>query len=162
MDDIINHKTTNKMTWFEEWLFFFERLWGCSIVWWSDGCYQCGVSETLLANVFDDKVRLVLRTQHIWGLFVTHNEDCLLRLSKWSDGEFEHRRLIMWDNTNIPLCFNPSDKEAQWNTYLLYYGGNVAKGAVFILPCGWMGTHELYMGDISDTEYMVKSKVFEW
>jgi hypothetical protein len=43
----------------------------------------------------------------------------------------------------------------------LYYGGNVAKGAVFVQPCGWMGTHELYMGAVSDTEYMVKSKVFE-
>jgi hypothetical protein len=32
---------------------------------------------------------------------------------------------------------------------------------VVIQPCGWMGTHELYMGAVSDTEYMVKSKVFE-
>jgi hypothetical protein len=94
-DDIINHKTTNKMTWFEEWLFFFERLWGRSIVPWSDGCYCYGVSEKLLANVFDDKVRFVWRTRHIWGLFVAHNKDRLLRLSKGSDGEFKHQRLIM-------------------------------------------------------------------
>jgi hypothetical protein len=107
-EDIINQKTTNKMTWFEEYLFFFECLWGRWIVRWSDGSYQYGVSEKLLATVFDDKVQLVLRTRHVWGLFVTHHEDCLLRLPKWSDGEFHHQRLIMWDNTNVPLCFNPS------------------------------------------------------
>jgi hypothetical protein len=82
-------------------------------------------------------------------------------LSKWSDGEFEHQKLIMWDNINILLCFNPSDAKAQQNTYSLHYIGNVAKEAVFIQPCGWMGTHELYMGAVSDMEYMIKSKVFE-
>jgi hypothetical protein len=161
VEEIINHRTSNKLTWFEEWLFFFERLWGRSISRWCDGGYRYGVSEKLLANIFDDKIRLILNTRHVWGLFVTRDEDKKLRLPKWSTGEFHHQRLIIWDNTNVPLCFNPSDAEPQRNTYSLYYGGNVGKGAVFIQPCGWMGTHELYMGAVSDTEYMIKSKVFE-
>jgi hypothetical protein len=53
------------------------------------------------------------------------------------------------------------DAEAQRNTYSLYYGGNVGKGGVYIQPCGWMGTHDLWMGSVSDTEYMLKSKAFE-
>jgi hypothetical protein len=114
-----------------------------------------------LANVFDDKIRLVLNTRHIWGLFATDQEDRYFRLPKWEESEFRNQRLIMWDNTNVPLCFSPSDVEAQRNTYSLYYGGNVAKGGVFIQPCGWMGTHELWMGAVSDTEYMIRSHVFE-
>jgi DDE superfamily endonuclease len=83
-----------------------------------------------------------------------------MRQQKW-EKEYANNRLIMWDNTNVPLCFMPTDAEAQRNTYSTYYTGNVGKGAVFIQPCGWMGTHELWMGAVSDTEYMLRSKVFE-
>lgn len=62
----------------------------------------------------------------------------------------------MWDNTNVPM-YKASDGNNQRVTYSLYYGGNVAKGAVFIQPCGWSGTHELFPGAISDSEYMIKS-----
>jgi hypothetical protein len=82
-------------------------------------------------------------------------------MKKWEEREFNHQCLVMWDNTNVPLCFNMSNVEAQRNTYSLYYGGNVAKHAVFIQPCGMMGTHELFMGAVSDTEYMIKRKVLE-
>ena len=43
-----------------------------------------------------------------------------------------------------------------------YYAGNVAKGAVFLQLCGWMGTWELWAGAISDTEYQTRSGVFEY
>jgi hypothetical protein len=55
----------------------------------------------------------------------------------------------------------PSDAEAQRKTYSQYYGGNVGKGGVFIQPYCWMGTHELWMGAVSDTEYMLRSGIFE-
>jgi hypothetical protein len=151
IDSVIDNKTTNKLSWFEEWLFIFERLWGRSIQRWCDGAYRYGCLEKLLANVFDNKIRLVLNTRYIWGLFATEQEDRSFRLPKWEESEFRNQRLIMWHNTNVPLCFNPSEAEAQHNTYSLYYGGNVAKGGVFIQPCGWMGTHELWMGAVSDT-----------
>jgi hypothetical protein len=85
------------------------------------------------------------------GPYVTYMEDKTMRQQKW-ENEFSTNRLIMWDNTSVPLCFMPTDAEAQRNTYSAYYAGNVGKGAVFI---------ELWMGAVSDTEYMLRSKVFE-
>jgi hypothetical protein len=101
-----------------------------------------------------------MKARNTFGYYVTYNEDLVLRQSKW-DQHFSTKRLIMWDNTNVPLCFMPTDAEAQRNTYSQYYGGNVGKGGVFIQPCGWMGTHELWMGALSDTEYMLRSGIFE-
>ena len=49
----------------------------------------------------------------------------------------------------------------QRNTFSAYYAGNVAKGAVFIQPSGWVGTHELYMGAISDSDYFVRSGILQ-
>jgi hypothetical protein len=46
-------------------------------------------------------------------------------------------------------------------TYSSYYKGNVGKGAVFIQLCGWLGTHELFPGAISDSEYMRKTGILE-
>jgi hypothetical protein len=48
------------------------------------------------------------------------------------------------------------------DTYSAYYAGNVAKGAVFLQLCGWMGTWELWAGAISDTEYQTRSGDFEY
>jgi hypothetical protein len=95
-----------------------------------------------------------------WGIYVTYREDKLFRQPKW-ETEFGLHRLVMWDNTNIPLRFMPTDAEAQRNTYSQYYSGNVGKGGVFIQPCGWMGTHELWMGAVSDSEYMLRSGIFQ-
>jgi hypothetical protein len=82
-----------------------------------------------------------------WGIYITYDEDKDIRQPKWNT-EFNNQRLLMWDNTNIPLCFMPTDAEAQRNTYSQYYSGNVRKGGVFIQPSGWMGTHQLWMGAV--------------
>ena len=39
------------------------------------------------------------------------------------------------------------------------YAQNCAKGAVFIQPCGWMGTYHLWSGAVSDTEYMINNYI---
>ena len=80
-----------------------------------------------------------------------------LRGPRW-DSSYSDKRIIFWDNTDIRLS-TPSDAEFQRNTYSAYYAGNVAKGAVFIQPSGWMGTHDLWMGAVSDSEYFVKSGI---
>jgi hypothetical protein len=72
---------------------------------------------------------------------------------------YSEKRVVMWDNTNVPFRFKPSTSDMQRNTYSAYYAGNVAKGGVFIQPCGWMGTHTLWVGAVSDTEYMERSVV---
>jgi hypothetical protein len=95
-----------------------------------------------------------------WPRFVTQHEDISFRKQKWNDFYFD-KRIIMWDNTNVPITFKPSVFDVQRKTYAQYYAGNVAKGAVFIQPCGWIGSHELWVGSISDSEYMIKSEVLQ-
>jgi hypothetical protein len=70
----------------------------------------------------------------------------------------EHQRIVMWDNTDVPI-FKPSAADAQRMTFSVYYAGNVAKGGVFIQPCGWMGTGDLWEGGVTDSEYMLKSGI---
>ena len=67
---------------------------------------------------------------------------------------------IFHDNTNINIC-TPSDSLSQRITFSKYYGGNVAKGGVFIQLCGWMGTIELYPGAISDSEYLIQTGILK-
>jgi hypothetical protein len=118
------------------------------------------MSDRHLRQLFGDKVRKINEIRKTVGPYVTYLEDKTMRQQKW-ETEYSNNRLIMWDNTYVLLCFKPADAEAHRNTYSAYYGGNVGKGAVFIQPCGWMGTHELWMGAVSDTEYMLQSKVFD-
>jgi DDE superfamily endonuclease len=82
----------------------------------------------------------------------------LLRDSiKWK--HYNRERVIMWDNTDVPFKFKPSASDNQRKSYSAYYAGNVAKGGVFIQPCGWMGTHELWEGSVSDSHYLEKSGI---
>ena len=38
-----------------------------------------------------------------------------------------------------------------WNQY---YKGPYGKGAIFTQLCGWEGTHELFTGNIGDSDYV--------
>jgi hypothetical protein len=91
-----------------------------------------------------------------WPQIAGMNEDFQLRQEeKWS--EYDKHRVIMWDdNTSLPM-FKPSGARTQRPTFSAYY----AKGSVFIQPCGWMGTGELWEGGVSDSEYMLKSGILE-
>ena len=64
------------------------------------------------------------------------------------------------DNTGLDIV-KPSDSLSQRVTYSSYYGGNVAKGGVFVQICGWIGTYELYPGAVSDSDYMTLCGIFE-
>jgi hypothetical protein len=55
----------------------------------------------------------------------------------------------------------PNDALTNRLTHSLYYGGNVGKGGVFIQLCGWLGTHELWCGAVSDTFYLSNSGILE-
>jgi DDE superfamily endonuclease len=68
--------------------------------------------------------------------------------------------VIFWDNTNIDIL-KPSNPEAQRNTFSSYYSGNVAKAAVFVQPSGWMGSHDLWMGAVSDSDYFGRSGILQ-
>jgi DDE superfamily endonuclease len=94
-----------------------------------------------------------------WPKFVSFQDDVTYRKDfKWD--AYDGKRVVFFDNTNIPMR-KPSDAEAQRATYSLYYSGNVGKGAVFIQPCGWIGSHEIWNGAVSDTNYMQSGDVFD-
>ena len=55
----------------------------------------------------------------------------------------------------------PSDPRLQAALWNDYYHGCVAKGGVFLQPCGWEGTFDLWAGAVSDSQYLVGEKVLE-
>jgi hypothetical protein len=160
VDNVMSNNKSRLLTWFEEWLMVSERIWGRSITRWSDAAHKYGLSERQLVEIFDERIKQVLEMKSKWGHYVTFSEDRALRKPFWEE-DFRYIRLVMWDNTNVLLCFKPTCAEAQRNIYSCYYNGNVGKGGIHIQPCGWIGTHDLWMGAVSDTEYMLKGNVFE-
>ena len=64
----------------------------------------------------------------------------------------------MWDDTNVELKHKPSLSHVQQLTCSLYYGGNCAKGGVHLQYCGWLGTFELWTGEVSDSEYITRAR----
>jgi DDE superfamily endonuclease len=152
--------TVNKLTWLQEWMVYFEFVWGRSAGRWVDMQEAYGFSDRTVRNIFDDKLEIVSNEAKHWPRFVSLNEDLEIRQqNKWD--EYKKQRVIMWDNTNIPMVFKPTAADLQRNTFSAYYASNCAKGGVFIQPCGWMGTHELWEGRVSDTEYLKNSGIIE-
>ena len=156
--EMMKETTTNVLTWFEEWFAFFEIIYGKSLRRWVDVAEKYKVSDRTMRRVFDAKLDLVLASRQEWPRYATYNEDKIYRTKgKWD--AYENKRVVMYDNTNINIR-KPSDAENQRNTYSLYYGTNVGKGGVFVQPCGWMGSHEIWAGAVSDSEYMDRGEVF--
>lgn len=152
-------KTYSKLTWFEEWLLYLQFIWGKPLSRWVDATDAYHKSDRRLRYIFDQKLNdLHLRTRNEWPMYASLGEDCKLRDEKWNV-TYENKRVIMWDNTAITMKGKPSDPEIQRNTYSSYYAGNVAKGAVFLQLCGWLGTFDLWVGAVSDTEYMKRSGI---
>jgi DDE superfamily endonuclease len=156
----IENTTYSKLTWLEEWLCFFQIMYGRVSLRWVDLANNFKISERNLRRIFDSKLMMVKQTLEQWPTYVNEKEDKELRKDKWEEF-YDGRRLIFWDTANVPLCYKPSSADAQRNTYNAYYAGNVAKGGVFIQPSGWMGTEELFVGGISDTDYLLKTKILE-
>ena len=112
-----------------------------------------------LLKVFDSKLRMILRARESWPTYCTLQEDHILMKEKWR-ARYKGRRMIQWDNTDVRMC-KLGNADMQRSTYSAYYSSNCAKGAVRLQLCGWMGTKCLFPGGISDTEYMIKSGIFE-
>ena len=155
--DKIGETVTSTLTWLEEWLLYFEFVWGRSAGRWKDLVAKYDVDARILRSVFDSKLEKHTKTINYWPKYATLHEDEQLRKEKWGS-VYGESRIVMWDNTDVRM-YKPSDSDAQRNTYSAYYAGNVAKGGVFIQPCGWMGSHELWVGAVSDSEYMERSGI---
>ena len=61
-------------------------------------------------------------------------------------------------NINIP---KPGDPDLQRRTYSKYYGTNCFKGGIGAQQCGWIRSHDLWTGAVSDTQYQEDSGIFE-
>jgi DDE superfamily endonuclease len=156
--DLIS-KTTTTLTWLEEWVIYFEIIWGKFSRRWVDLTIKYNLSDRTLRRIFVRILNIVVKTRETWPRFASLNKDIALRKRKWNEG-YRGKRVVMWDATDVRL-YKPSDSHIQRLTYSSYYAGNVGKGSIFIQPCGWMGTHEIWMGAVSDSDYLTRSGILE-
>ena len=68
--------------------------------------------------------------------------------------------MVQWDNTNVKVM-KPGDAVLQRTTYSQYYKQNCAKGGVHLQFCGWMGTEELWTGNVCDSEYQTGGNIIK-
>ena len=73
---------------------------------------------------------------------------------------YKGKRPIFWDMTSISMP-KSGDAQMQRLTYSSYYANNVFKGGIGLQQCGWIVTHDLWTGCVSDTAYQEKSGIFE-
>jgi hypothetical protein len=73
--------TSSKLTWFDEWMMYFEVVWGRTLHCWADvrACYRCYDSH----KVFDVQLQKILDCQLSWPLYASYLEDESLRKEKW-------------------------------------------------------------------------------
>jgi hypothetical protein len=152
-------KCESSLTWFEEWLLFFQWICGRETHRMESLARTFKSNTTTIRMIIQRKTEQIKNTMEMWPKFVSINEDRALMLNKWKL-KYENMRILFWDNTNVDVPAS-ADPNINRHTYSHYYNGTVAKGAVFLRICGWMGTWELFAGTISDSDYQKQSKVFE-
>lgn len=84
-----------------------------------------------------------------------------MRQSKWDGVLGTDERIVQHDSTNINMAFKPTLASIQKLTYNQYYSGNCAKVDVVLQPGGFVRVNHLWVGAISDTQYMIANRIFE-
>lgn len=153
-------ETASCLTWFEEWMMYAEYIWGKTGTRWEDIAHNYRVCETTARKVVGHKKALILKCRSQWPMFVSQEEDEALRNDHWNC-TYKGRRVVFWDNTNVDMRYKPTDASLNRRTFSSYYGGNVAKGGVFLQLCGWLGVYALWVGAVSDTKYLSESGILE-
>ena len=153
--------TQSNLTWFEEWMLFFEMMWGKTHTRVEDlvDMYRVESFKHYYA-IIEHKLDLVLCCRQSWPTYASFEEDKLLRKEKWNE-KYGETRPVMWDDTNIPFSYQPTNSHNQKITYSSYYAMNCAKGGVFLQLCGWMGVEELWVGATSDSFYMERTNILK-
>jgi hypothetical protein len=67
--------------------------------------------ERQLTEIFDTKIDLMKKMKYCWGQYVAHEEDVFCRKEKWERDFSTKIMLVMRDNTNVLLCFKPTNTE---------------------------------------------------
>lgn len=158
--DLICKRYTS-LTWYEEWFFFFEFMYGRTFTKWWSASKTYGPTVKHLMRVFRFKLALVRRARERWPKFVSFEEDIELRKPKWN-AKYSERPgvekmlVVMWDMTGID-AYKFSSAEDQRDTYSKYYAGNKFKGGIGTQLCGYGVTWELWTGHCSDSTYHEES-----
>ena len=150
-------ETRSELTWFEEWMLFLQWEWGRQTITQEALATSFNISVTQLRRVIPQKQSMVLAARSRWPLFSSFEEQIQLSDPSWMDN-YGNKRLIMWDDTNIPAT-SPSDPEINKHLYSQYYGGCVAKAGVGLLTTGWQCGTDPYAGNICDSDYMIRGKL---
>ena len=150
----------SKMTWLEEWVFYFQFTYGRVHCRWEDYEKQWKLRIKTLRTILISKLELVVNTRLRWPLFASIVEDEMIRKSHWKSmlKEGQRVRMIMHDMTNVPLT-QPSDAELNRSLWNQYYNQCCGKGGIFTQLCGWEGTLELFVGNTGDSDYIKKTKI---
>jgi len=146
------------LSYFEKWLLYAEWIYRKSSRRLVDLAKSYGISKPVALDVFDSILQLVLRSRSTWPRFATFDEDKYLRKLKWT--KYDGKRIVFWDNTGI-MTEQASTASLQRALYSLYYGGNCTKAGIAVQLCGWLVCEELWVGGISDTEYVIRSRILE-
>ena len=152
---------SNELTWFEEWCLYFEVLWLQSHTWWEDLTVIYNKSNTqTLRRVFNSKSQIAFTCCTSWPVYASFQEDRDLCKEKWN-AKYETKRIVQWDDTNVPFNYKPRKANNQQLAYSSYYSMNCAKGGVYLQLCGWLGVADLWVGATSDSHYQEHSGIFE-
>lgn len=95
--------TKTQLTWYKEWVFYFQMMYGRKFRRWIDARAYYQKSVRCLKRAFDFKLKLELQSREECPRFVTLEEDLKLRERKWNR-DFD-KRIIMWDNTALPITY---------------------------------------------------------
>lgn len=156
-------KTSSTMTWMEEWLFFFEMIYGRTALRWSEHEKCWCIGKKTLRKALRCKLDMVLEARISWPMYATVAEDNCLRNKDtwdWIFPEDKALRIFFHDSTNVALQ-KPTDADLQRALHNDYYGMACGKGGVAIQQCGWIRTYPLMTGGIGDSEYVVESEILK-
>ena len=82
------------LTWLEEWVLYFEVVWGMTNIQWVDIGKTYKMNITLCRAAFDKKLSLVLSCRASWPKYVSYEEDSNLRNDEWNK-KYDGKRVIM-------------------------------------------------------------------
>ena len=115
--DILQYKSTY-LSWFEAWYLYYNVVYGRASYRWCDTANRFRTSKTTSRKLHREKLGTCIDGKMSWPMLATNEEDILFRKDDWNKKEYDNKRVIMHDNTNIDLC-KPGCGEAQRLTFIL-------------------------------------------
>jgi hypothetical protein len=158
--ELTTKTVTTKLSFMEEWFLYFEWMYHRSRTRFEDLTKDYNVSYKTAKRVFRSKLQIAMRARSRWPAYALHEEDKKFRAEHWNEHFNDKTRVVMHDNTNVPLPA-PSDAALNRATHLDYYGECCAKGGAALQLCGWIRALELCTGSIPDTSYIDLVKVLK-